>query len=78
MPFWLSRQTGHGLQCMCRCGTGGQPMSNVRFNDDSILARYFGRSSNYTDIPNELYTKYNVKKDIIPVLEKAGVITHIG
>ena len=23
-------------------------------------------------------TKYNVKKDIIPVLEKAGVITHIG
>ena len=34
------------------------------FNDDSILARYFGRSSNYTDIPNELFNEYNVKKGL--------------
>ena len=39
-------------------------MSNVRFNDDSILARYFGRSSNYTDIPNQLFSEYNVKKGL--------------
>ena len=36
----------------------------ARFNDDSILARYFGRSSNYTDIPNHLFNEYNVKKDL--------------
>ena len=53
-------------------------IERTTYHDDYILARYFGQSSNYTDIPNELYTKYNVKKDIIPVLEKAGVITHIG
>ena len=34
------------------------------FNDDSILARYFGRSSNYTDIPNNLFNEYNVKKGL--------------
>ena len=34
----------------------------ARFNDDSILARYFGRSSNFTDIPNNLFNEYNVKK----------------
>ena len=34
------------------------------FNDDSILARFFGKSSNYTDIPNHLYTDYNVKKGL--------------
>ncbi len=32
--------------------------------DDSILARFFGKSSNYTDIPNELYRQYNVKKGL--------------
>ena len=36
----------------------------ARFNDDSILARYFGRSSNYTDIPNHLFNEYNVKKGL--------------
>ncbi len=41
------------------------PVSNrAHFNDDSILARYFGRSSNYTDIPNRLFTEYNVKKGL--------------
>ena len=35
-----------------------------RFNDDSILARYFGRSANYTDIPNYLFNEYNVKKGL--------------
>ena len=34
------------------------------FNDDSILARYFGKSSNYTDIPNHLFHEYNVKKGL--------------
>ena len=34
------------------------------FNDDSILARYFGKSSNYTDIPNNLFHEYNVKKGL--------------
>ena len=38
--------------------------NRARFNDDSILARYFGRSSNYTDIPNNLFTEYNVKKGL--------------
>ena len=36
----------------------------TKINDDSILARYFGRSSNYTDIPNELFSEYNVKKGL--------------
>ena len=32
--------------------------------DDSVLARFFGKSSNYTDIPNELFKQYNVKKGL--------------
>ncbi|MDO5476953.1 MAG: citrate synthase [Eubacteriales bacterium] len=40
------------------------PTHNGQFNDDSILARYFGRSSNYTDIPNQLFYDYNVKKGL--------------
>ena len=32
--------------------------------DDSILARFFGQAANHTDIPGELYTKYNVKKGL--------------
>lgn len=39
-------------------------INSGRFNDDSILARYFGRSSNFTDIPNELFNEYNVKKGL--------------
>ena len=31
-------------------------------HDDNILARFFGRSSNYTDIPNQLFKEHNVKK----------------
>ena len=34
------------------------------FHDDSILARFFGKSSNYTDIPNHLFNEYNVKKGL--------------
>ncbi len=34
------------------------------FNDDNILARYFGRSSVYTDIPGPLFKEYNVKKGL--------------
>ena len=34
------------------------------FNDDNILARFFGKSSNYTDIPVNLYSEYNVKKGL--------------
>ncbi len=34
------------------------------FNDDNILARYFGRSSVYTDIPGRLFAQYNVKKGL--------------
>ena len=34
------------------------------FNDDNILARFFGKSSNYTDIPTPLYKEYNVKKGL--------------
>ena len=37
---------------------------HARFNDDSILARYYGRSSNYTDIPNYLFSEFNVKKGL--------------
>ncbi len=39
-------------------------IERTTYHDDYILARYFGQSSNYTDIPNELYTKYNVKKGL--------------
>lgn len=39
-------------------------IARTTYHDDYILARYFGQSSNYTDIPNELYTKYNVKKGL--------------
>ena len=34
------------------------------FNDDSILARFYGRSSNFTSIPNRLFGEYNVKKGL--------------
>lgn len=37
---------------------------NAHFNDDSILARYYGRSSMFTNIPNNLFTEYNVKKGL--------------
>ena len=30
--------------------------NNLNFHDDNILARFFGRSSNYTDIPNSKST----------------------
>ena len=33
-------------------------------HDDNILARFFGRSSNYTDIPNPLFREHNVKKGL--------------
>ena len=36
----------------------------AHFNDDSILARYYGRSSIFTNIPNSLFTEYNVKKGL--------------
>ena len=39
-------------------------MNPTPFNDDSILARYFGRSSVFTDIPNHLFAEYNVKKGL--------------
>ena len=38
--------------------------SNLIFHDDNILARFFGRSSNFTDIPNPLFKEYNVKKGL--------------
>ena len=35
------------------------------FHDDSIfMARFFGKSSNYTDIPNSLFKEHNVKKGL--------------
>ncbi|MBQ6376631.1 MAG: citrate synthase [Lachnospiraceae bacterium] len=37
---------------------------SVQFNDDNLLARFFGKSSNYTEIPNQLYSEYNVKKGL--------------
>lgn len=37
---------------------------NSIYQDDSILARFFGKSSNYTDIPSALYSEYNVKKGL--------------
>ena len=38
--------------------------SPVRYDDDSILARFYGRSAGYTDIPNNLFKEYNVKKGL--------------
>ena len=35
-----------------------------KYQDDSILARFFGKSLNYTEIPNNLYKEYNVKKGL--------------
>ena len=29
---------------------------------NNYLAQFFGKSQNYTDIPNQLFTEYNVKK----------------
>ncbi len=34
------------------------------YHDDNVLARLFGKSSNYTDIPNHLFQQYNVKKGL--------------
>ena len=34
------------------------------YHDDNILARFFGKASNYTDIPSPLYKTYNVKKGL--------------
>ncbi len=34
------------------------------YHDDYILARFYGQSANFTDIPNELFSKYNVKKGL--------------
>ena len=34
------------------------------FNDDNVLARFYGKSSNFTTIPNRLFTEYNVKKGL--------------
>ena len=30
----------------------------------NYLAQFYGKSSNYTDIPNHLYKEYNVKKGL--------------
>ena len=38
--------------------------SKLNFHDDNILARFFGKSSNFTDIPNPLFKEYNVKKGL--------------
>lgn len=35
-----------------------------RMNDDNVLAQFFGKSSNYTDIPNGLFAQHNVKKGL--------------
>lgn len=32
--------------------------------DDNYLARFYGKSSNYTDIPNRLFKEFNVKKGL--------------
>lgn len=37
---------------------------NSNYNDDNILARFFGKASNYTNIPNQLFKEYNVKKGL--------------
>ena len=39
-------------------------LNPAHFNDEIILARYYGRSSMFTDIPNNLFTEYNVKKGL--------------
>ena len=31
---------------------------------DSYLAQFYGKSQNYTEIPNEWYREYNVKKGL--------------
>ena len=31
---------------------------------DSYLAQFYGKSQNYTDIPNKWYKEYNVKKGL--------------
>ena len=38
--------------------------NNKDFHDDNILARFFGRSSNYTYIANPLFKEFNVKKGL--------------
>ena len=35
-----------------------------RYQDDNVLARFFGKASNYTNIPAGLYSEYNVKKGL--------------
>ncbi len=37
---------------------------NSSYQDDNILARFFGKASNYTDIPSELFKAHNVKKGL--------------
>ena len=39
-------------------------MAKRMFEDDNILAMFFGKSSNYTNIPNHLFSEYNVKKGL--------------
>lgn len=39
-------------------------LTRTTYHDDYILARFYGQSSNFTDIPNELFSKYNVKKGL--------------
>lgn len=31
---------------------------------ESFLAQFYGKSQNYTDIPNKWYKEYNVKKGL--------------
>ena len=42
---------------------GGVSLS-TNFHDDAVIARFFGQSSNYTDIPDRLFKEYNVKKGL--------------
>lgn len=37
---------------------------STRYHDDNVLARFFGKASNYTDIPASLFSEYNVKKGL--------------
>ena len=37
---------------------------SFNYQDDNVLARFFGKASNYTDIPTPLYSEYNVKKGL--------------
>lgn len=39
-------------------------MPNHIHDDDNILAKFYGKSSNYTNIPNVLFSEYNVKKGL--------------